>query len=273
MSKVKRINGQKIAKAPKSTLLYLFLIPMLISTTKSLFGGDYSAFILKGIGFLLLSGGLTMATKGFNQKIAYDAAALTRAPKIPFLKLAALTLGVTAFYLSFFVGGKPLLTALFVGILAPVGFYLSYGFDPKADKLGNIEGISAELVLQTLKEAREKLSHIKADMEQIHDKALIQKLSLATDKADAILKTIQEDPKDIRVARKFLIVYIDGIGKVTRAYTEIEEDEIAADTKIKLYTLMDEVEEKFTSELQRLKTNNHFDLDLHIDVLKEQIKH
>jgi len=33
------------------------------------------------------------------------------------------------------------------------------------------------------------------------------------------------------------------------------------------------VEERFDKELKRLKENNAFDLDVHIDVLKEQIKH
>jgi hypothetical protein len=36
--------------------------------------------------------------------------------------------------------------------------------------------------------------------------------------------------------------------------------------------LMDELDSTFDKELQRLKNNNLFDLDVHIDVLKEQIK-
>jgi hypothetical protein len=36
---------------------------------------------------------------------------------------------------------------------------------------------------------------------------------------------------------------------------------------------MDEVEVRFNKELQRLKANNQFDLDVNIDTLKEQIKH
>ncbi len=273
MSKAKRINRKKVERTSKSTLLYLFLIPLFISVAQSLFANDYSGFLLKGIGFLLLSGSLALAARGFKQKLAYTRAKLARAPKVPYLQLAALGLGISTFYLSFFVGGKPFLSALFVGILAPAGFYLYYGFDPKKDKLGKIDGISAELVLETLREAQNKLTHIKQSMEKITDKALIAKLTMATDKADTILETIQEDPKDIRVARKFLIVYIDGIAKVIHSYTQLEETDITLQTRERLYALLDDVEEKFTEELQRLKANNQFDLDVHIDVLKEQIKH
>jgi len=273
MSKAKRISGGKTIKPSKSTLLYLFLIPLFISVALSLFSGDYSGFMLKGVGFLLLSGSLTLASRGVNQKHIYTQAALTKAPHIPYLQLAALGLGVTSFYLSFFVGGKPLLSALFVGILAPVGFTLYYGSDPKKDKLGNMDGISAELVLETLREAAEKLTQIKRDIQKITDKALLAKLTPATDKANMILETIQQDPKDIRVARKFLLVYIDGIAKVINAYTQLDESDIDLQTRERLYGLLDDVEIRFDKELQRLKENNQFDLDVHIDVLREQIKH
>jgi len=109
-------------------------------------------------------------------------------------------------------------------------------------------------------------------MLEIKDTILHDKLQKALVKADHILKTIQEDPKDVRVARKFLTVYIDGIAKVTKSYTELDEADINTQTTQRLHTLMDEVEERLSKELQRLKNNNAFDLDVHIDVLKEQIK-
>jgi len=75
----------------------------------------------------------------------------------------------------------------------------------------------------------------------------------------------------LRVARKFIIVYIDGIKKVTKSYTEMDEKDINSDTKERLYSLLSDVEKRFDKELLRLKKNNQFDLDVHIDVLKEQI--
>lgn len=272
MSKAKRISQKATQKTEKIGILYLFLIPMFISVVISLFSSDYSGFILSGIGFLMLLGSVRLANKGFAQSIEYKKSILAKAPKIPYKKLAAFGLGITAFYLSFFVGGKPILSAIFVGILAPVGFYMYYGFDPMKDKLGNMDGISAQMVIETIEEAKEKLSSIKNDMSKITDSVLHSKLSIATNKAETILQTIQEDPKDVRVARKFLIVYIDGIDKVTSSYTALEESEIEQPTKTRLYTLLSDVDLKFNKELQRLKENNHFDLDVHIDVLKEQIK-
>ena len=43
-------------------------------------------------------------------------------------------------------------------------------------------------------------------------------------------------------------------------------------TQERLHTLMDELDVRLDKELKRVKENNLFDLDVHIDVLKEQIK-
>ncbi len=214
-----------------------------------------------------------MAKKGFLYKEEYERSKLAKAPKTPFLKYGAIALGITLFYISFFVAGHSLINALFIGIIATVGFYLYYGFDPTEDKIDKIDGISADLVIESINKAKNKLIDIKNGAKKIDDTTLSQKLDIAIQKADSILDTIQEDPKDIRVARKFLVVYIDGIGKVVESYTKLDEGDIDPDTKERLYRLMDDVQNRFDSELDRLKRNNQFDLDVHIDVLKKQIKH
>jgi 5-bromo-4-chloroindolyl phosphate hydrolysis protein len=273
MSKAKRINDQPVVKGEKMGLLYLFLVPMFISVVISLFSSDYSGFILSGIGFLMLLGSVNLASRGFAQSIEYKRSILAKAPKTPYKTLAALGLGATSFYLSFFAGGEGIFASIFVAILTPVGFYLYYGFDPKTDKLGSLEGVSAQMVLDAIEEAKEKLVKLRDDMDNITDTTLLEKLSVAAQKAEVILQTIEEDPKDVRTARKFLIVYIDGVLKVTNSYTAMDESDIKQETKSRLYALLSDVDSKFNRELERLKQNNQFDLDVHIDVLKEQIKH
>ncbi|RUM75125.1 MAG: hypothetical protein DSZ11_02800, partial [Sulfurovum sp.] len=144
--------------------------------------------------------------------------------------------------------------------------------DPKVDKIDNIGDISAQFVIETLAEARAKLSSIETDVTYIKEAELYGKLKLAINKGYEIINTIEEDPKDLRVARKFIIVYIDGIKKVTKSYTAMDEEEITDETKEKLSNLLIDVEERFDKEIQRLKKNNQFDLDVHIEVLQEQIK-
>ncbi len=261
-----------LLKREKGTLLYLFLIPLFIAVVVALFKINIQAFLLNSISFALFFFTVKLSIKGFNQEFEYKNSSLIEAPKIPYKTIAAFMLGISSFFAAYIAGDKSFISSLFFSVIATTGYYMYYGFDPKEDKLENLGDISAEFVLQTIGEAKAKLLTIESNMDKIEDAVLHKKLNIAMIKAKNILKTIQEDPKDIRVARKFLIVYIDGIAKVTDSYVSMDEDDIDSKTKEKLYGLMEDLNSKFDKELERLKNNNKFDLDVHIDVLKEQIK-
>lgn len=273
MTKAKPYKPGKTARvSKKGTLLYVFLFPLFVSVILALLQTNISAFLLNSVAFVLFFVTAKVSAKGFEQEALYLNATLTKAPKIPYKTIAGFLLGGATFYTAWLAGGKPFVSSLFLGSIATFGYYLYYGFDPRADKLENLGDVSAEFALELISEAKEKLSNVESHMHEIKDDLLLEKLKLAVGKAKEILKTIQNDPKDIRVARKFLIVYIDGVGKVTDSYVAMDEEEINAETKEKLYTLMADLDSRFDKELERLKNNNHFDLDVHIDVLKEQIK-
>jgi len=275
MSKAKRYSPQEkpTLSYTKGILLYIFVVPLFLALTLALFQTNIKAFIFNGISFLLFFAVATLAKKGFVQEGEYYQATFTSAPKIPYKMIAGYLLGVATLFTAWITGAQPLINAIFLAIIAIAGYYMYYGFDPKVDKFDNLGDISAEFVLETIQEAKAKLRHIEDAMQEIKDTALYQKLSTSIAKSEAILQTIQEDPKDVRIARKFLTVYIDGVAKVTDAYTAMDEKDISSETREKLHTLMDDVEKRFEKELTRLKNNNEFDLDVHIDVLKEQINH
>ena len=257
----------------KGFLLYLFLFPLFLSVVLALFQMKLTAFALNTIAFLLFFAVLWLSKKGFAQEINYRKAKLARAPAIRYKEFSAYLLGIATFYTAFVAGSVTLLESLFWSGLSILGYWLYYGFDPHEDKLADLGDISPDVVLQTLQEAEAKVTAIDHDLEKIHDREVRDKVILALDQARSILDAIADDPQNIRSARKFLIVYIDGVAKVTSSYTAMDENEIDTASREKLLHLMEEVENRFQKELKRLKANHQFDLDVHIDVLKEQIKH
>ena len=274
MSKAKRYNPTQPKQLPssKGILLYLFLVPLFMALVLALFQTNIKAFILNSFSFFLFLSVATLAKKGFVQEKVYHDSTFTKAPKLPYKMFAGYLLGGATFFTAFITGEQPFVKSLFLALIATLGYYLLYGFDPKKDKLENLGDVSAEFVLESIKEAKAKLASVRENLNKIKDNTLHEKITQAVQKASHIIQTIQDDPKDVRVARKFLIVYLDGIKKVTQSYTELEESDITVSTKERLHTLMDDVQEKFDQELVRLKNNNAFNLDVHIDVLKEQIK-
>ena len=274
MSTVKRYNPELVKwKRKRGWLFYIFLLPLFFAVIFALFSLNIKALLLNVIAFLLMYATLMLARKGFEQEDIYNEATLTKAPKTPFKQLAAFMLMTTVFYAAYIAGNYELFKSLFLAVVSFVGFFLYYGFDPKKDKLKDFGDISSELVLQTLTETRAKIENIKTEANKIEDRPLYNKVELAIEKSNTILDALVDDPKDIRVARKFLVVYLDGVTDVVSSYNAVEEEHISPETRKKLLDLMDDVEKRFEKELQRLKANNLFDLDVNIDTLKEQIKH
>ncbi len=275
MSKAKRYNPDfKKDKSflKKGIFLYIFLIPLFIAITISLLMLKVKYFIANIIAFGLFFATAKANSIGLAQELEYYTKTLTKAPKIPYKLIAGVLLGISTFFSASIAGYQNIFIGIFLGVIASIGYFLYYGFDPRADKLTNIGDISAEFVLETLATARGKLKSIEEDMTHIKDTKLTSQLRVAINKAYEILKNIEDDPKDVRVARKFIIVYIDGIKKVTQSYIELDEKDITYETKEKLYNLLSDVEDRFEKEILRLKRNNQFDLDVNIDVLQEQIK-
>jgi 5-bromo-4-chloroindolyl phosphate hydrolysis protein len=274
MSIVKRYNPSTLQwKRKRGWLFYFFLIPLFFAVIFALFALNIKALLLNIIAFVLMYVTFLIARKGFEQEDVYNEAELIKAPKVPYKQIAAILLMFSVFYASYIAGDYALYKSLFLSVVSLVGFFLYYGFDPKKDKLKDFGDISSELVLETLSETQKKIEGIKKEANKIEDRPLYNKVELAISRSDTILDALVDDPKDIRVARKFLVVYLDGIADVISSYNAVEEEHISAETRGRLLVLMDEVEKRFKKEYERLKANNQFDLDVNIDALKEQIKH
>ncbi len=274
MSKVKRYDPPVAKwKRKRGILFYLFLLPLFLSVVFALFGLNVKAFLFNTLAFVMMYATFIVAKKGFLQQDEYEEAKLAKAPKTPYKQIAAGMLAITVFFTAYMAGNRALFESLFLSLISFVGFWLYYGFDPKKDKLKDFGDISSELVLQTLHETKEKIDHIKKDADKIEDRVLSDKVHLAVERSETILNALVDDPKDIRVARKFLVVYLDGVSDVVSSYNNVEEEHVTAETRGRLLELMADVEKRFQKELVRLKANNQFDLDVNIDTLKEQIKH
>ncbi|CAA6816223.1 MAG: Unknown protein [uncultured Sulfurovum sp.] len=277
MAKVKKYNPKMnlgYTKARRGLLLYFFLTPLFLAVVLALLARDISAFGLNLIAFILFYGTAKLNTWGLANEFKYQQEKFTKAPTKPYKTMSAILMGIATLFTATIAGGESLFSGIFLASVAIVGYVLHYGLDPRTDKLENIGDVSAELVFKTLADARAKLSGIESHIQKdFRDLELREKLSLAVEKSEYIIQNIQDDPKDIRVARKFLLVYLDGLEKVTNSYMAMEESDIKGETKARLHQLLDDVEVKFDKELTRLKKNNQFDLDVNIDVLQQQIKH
>ncbi len=273
VKRVERTDRSKMRSgAKKPYLLYFFLSIMFVWAVVSLVKGEYMAFLFKIGAFVMMSGVSAMMSKGLEMEEEYKRAVLARAPRVPYKSVSAIVLSLVIFYIGSLISHSGFWSTLFVSILGGVGAILYYGRDPAGDKLPVTGDVDPDILLRSLNEARDTLERIKDDNSRIHDRVLHERVEKSVRKAEEILDAIASDPRDMRSARKFLVVFIDGVAGVTSKYVAMDEKEIDNDTKKRLYDLLDDVSVRFQKELERLKSNEKFDLDVRIDVLKEQIK-
>ena len=272
MAKAKRMTFSKKDKAPSVTFLYLFLIPMFASTIVSLFNSNYSSMVSKLIAFALLYGSINLINRGLLEEYNYNKAKITKAPRIKFKTLGAIGLGATALFLAVMVDHLTVLNTIALPILATAGSIVYYGKDPSRDKIPTNTGVNYEKLLAELSQAEDKIKAIENTKDKIEDLELKDAIDKATIKAKDILTTIEEDPKDIRVARKFMVVYLDGVKDVVDKYNSIENHILDDSYRVRLIELLNDASSRFNKELDRLKSNEVFDLDVQIDSLKQQLK-
>lgn len=279
MSKVKRINSpadvvHEVRYGLKGTLLYLLPFPIFIAVIVSLIQGHFFKTLILSGSFASFVIAAIIARHGLKLESAFVKKKFARAPSTPFKTVAAFILGLTTGITAFVAAEYGILGSLLMGVAAFLGFTFSYGLDPRRDKAGNLSlGVTAEEVIDALEAAEIKIAGIEDAKRSIRNLDFKQRMDRIIDKAREILKTIEEDPRDLDRARKFLKVYLSGAERVTQKYAETHRKEATTNTLDENFgRVLDSIEKTFNTQHTKLKQNDQFDLDVQIEVLETQLK-
>ena len=133
-------------------------------------------------------------------------------------------------------------------------------------------GLSTEEVVEALATAERKIEAIESANRNISNTELSGRLRRVTKLARQIIGTIEEDPRDIRRARKFLNVYLDGARSVTEGYAQTHKTGASEELEANFRNVLVTIEDVFTEQQAKLQQNNELDLDVQIEVLATQLK-
>jgi len=259
----------------KGTLLFLMPLPVLIGAIIHLLKGNVFSSIVAGALFAAFMITAIIARHGFKLESRFKQKRLAKAPCMPYKSFAAALLGITTGVTAFMLSGYTLLASILIGFVALIGFYLAYGVDPRQDKTGNISlSVDPDEVFEALEAAEAKIAIIENSRKDIKNIKFDQHLRRIIEKARGILKLIEDDPKDLYRARKFLKVYLDGTARVTESYAKTHgKDASTAELDKNFQEVLDSIESTFDEQHKKLLENDQLDLDVKIEVLKTQLKH
>ena len=257
----------------KGILMFLLPLPVLLAALVSLSRGRLSDLIGNAAGYALFLAGALLLRQGLLTEGEY---ARRRVAKTPWpLKtvggaVIALATGVTAWLGAHY---PPIIAGAF-GLVALLGCHLGYGFDPRAAKrFTDTDGVdTTDRVLQALEQAEGSIAAIEQATRDIRNTELNNRLRRIAALARQILKMLEEDPRDLRRARKFLNVYLDGAKQVVEGYAKTHGRVSAPELEDNFRRVLVTIEEVFTEQQQKLLETDVTDLDVQIEVLTTQLK-
>ncbi|MCK5830624.1 MAG: 5-bromo-4-chloroindolyl phosphate hydrolysis family protein [Methylococcales bacterium] len=257
----------------RGMLLYVLPVALIPATFLSFAVGDFST-ILTNVGgcaaFLLAA---SLLRKGIAAEKQYLDKKITGSPKWPLKTVASTIVAITTLWVALIGANYSFFTSVAFGLGALAGMFFLYGFDPRQEKMiSGTHGYTAEEVSQTVDEAEAQIVGIEQANKQINNRSFNQRIRMICGHAREVVDIIQDDPGDIRRARKFLNVYLDGALKVTEGYADMQRKHQSEELTQNFDNVLKTIESVFVEQKQKLLEDDILDLDVQIEVLAAQLK-
>ena len=259
--------------SPRGLLLYFLPASLIPATIIALGKGNLLGIIVNASGFALYFFAAWCLRNGLQAEAALAQSPLTPVPKWPLKMLAAIITALATGLVAWLGARHTFLVALMFAGGAFLGMYLSYGFDRRQEKkIADTRDYSGNEILRMLEESSKIIRSIEQANDKIRNTELNQRIENICTIADRILAEIESDPRDIRRARKFLNVYLDGARQVTEGYANTHQQNQSGQLEQNFRNVLETIESVFQEQHQKLLEQDVFDLDVKIEVLTTQLK-
>ena len=150
---------------------------------------------------------------------------------------------------------------------------MAFGIDPIKNKgMDGIDMFQTDRVARAVGEAEKHLGAMSEAIKRTGDRqleAMVEKFQVT---ARSLFRTVEEDPRDLSAARKFLSVYLMGAKDATIKFSDVyarTRDTIARDDYV---ALLEDLGENFSARTQKMLLDDRSDLNIEIEVLRERLQ-
>ena len=247
----------------------LFLAPLPLAFAA--FGDGPAGLVLNlsALGILLLAAWLTR--EGLIAHEAYDARNVARRPAFPRKMAGSLLTGIGLAVAGFAASGDILAPAVYAGV-GTLLHGMAFGLDPLRDKgAEGIDTFQTDRVARAVDEAEKHLSAMTDAMQRAGDRQLMARLERFQVIARDLFRTVENDPRDLTAARKYLSVYLLGARDATVKFAEVWSRSRDPQARADYETLLADLEQNFAARTQKLLLDDRTDLTVEIEVLRERL--
>jgi hypothetical protein len=249
---------------------FMFL-PAIVLLFSSLFNGAIGlAFGLTGTAALTL--GAWLLRGGLKAEAAFHLRKVARRPALP-RKLFAAALAGIGVALGAMSHDSGMIASLLYGG-GVLGLHIAaFGSDPLSDKgMEGIDTFQQDRVARVVDEAEKHLAAMTDAMKRAQDRQLMTRLEQFQNAARTLIRTVEDDPRDLTAARKYLGVYLQGARDATAKFVDIFARTHNEQARSDYLALLDDLERNFAARTEKLLLDDTTDLTIEIEVLQDRLK-
>ena len=200
-----------------------------------------------------LTGAAWMLREGLKAEAAYTARKVAERPALPRKIIASLLTGAGVALAAY--KNDPGLAAPVLYALAAMGLHVSaFGIDPLTSKgMEGVDSFQKDRVARVVDEAEKHLAAMNTAIARAGD------------------RNVQDDPRDLTGARKYLSVYLLGARDATIKFADIYASTGDAQARADYLALLDDLDKNFAARTQKSLLEDKTDLNIEIDVLRERL--
>lgn len=231
-----------------------------------------ATLVLGLVGAGVLAAAAWMLREGLKAEAAYHERKVARRPAVPRKMLSSVLTGIGA-AIAAYTGDSGLVGSLLYGVAAAGLHTAAFGIDPMADK--RMEGVDTrqqDRVARVVDQAEAHLDVMKSQIEALGDRKLEGRVTAFQQVARRMIRTVEEDPRDLTAARKFLGVYLMGARDATIKFVDLYGRNKDADAKASYEALLDDLEQNFASKTEKMLLDDRSDMDIEINVLRDRLQ-
>lgn len=258
------------AAGARSNVLFTPAI-VLVATT---FWGGAIPLALGLVGAATFTLSAWLLRSGLRAEAEYNARKVARRPALPRKIIASGLTGIgAALAVTAHSDGFALLAPLIFGLAGAALHFAAFGPDPLKNKgMEGIDTFQQDRVSRVVDEAENHLAAMSDAILRAGDRAMERRVEQFQRTARELFRTVEEDPRDLTAARKYMGVYLRGARDATVKFADINARTGDAQARSDYGALLDDLEQNFSERTRKMLLDDRSDLTVEIEVLRERLQ-
>lgn len=262
-----RVPARRSKIGARVNLLFFLPLPMAITA----FGKDPTGLALSLVAFGMMIAAAWLLREGLKAEEAYESRKVARRPAFP-RKIFASVLTGLGLGLAGYANGVGIPAVALFAILGSILHSLAFGLDPLSDKgAEGIDMFQTDRVARAVEQAEEHLSAMTDAIRRVEDRGLEREVEAFQATARDMFRRVEEDPRDLTAARKYLSVYLQGARDATIKFADLYSRRPDAQARSDYTALLHDLSANFTAQTDAMLLDDRSDLDVEIEVLQDRL--